>query len=197
MFFGYWKNQVGKLNVRGGTSPVIGRAMRTAFASWFDAEDVHNVAFKALKARQRATPTGEAMALRDVIRISHPAGRSDAHRALIGWLADKADDAYARELVADIDDFLTAQAVTTPAEAIAVIKDRRVPWEFLPSDVLNDAGVWVALTSTIGLTALIRNLARMTRLGTLGPFAPSNVDVAHRLTNADALVRARVHPMDQ
>jgi 60 kDa SS-A/Ro ribonucleoprotein len=33
-FFGYWKNLVGKVSPR-GTAPVIGRAMRTAFGSWF------------------------------------------------------------------------------------------------------------------------------------------------------------------
>src|SRR5262249_33509794 len=47
-FFGYWKNLAGKASPR-GTAPVIGRAMRTAFGSWFNAEDVHEVAFPALK----------------------------------------------------------------------------------------------------------------------------------------------------
>jgi 60 kDa SS-A/Ro ribonucleoprotein len=64
MFFGYWKNMAGKPSPR-GTEAVFGRAMRTALSSCFNAdEDVHPVAFKALKARQRATPAGEPMALR-------------------------------------------------------------------------------------------------------------------------------------
>ena len=195
-FFGYWKNLAGKATAR-GTSPVIGRAMRAAFASWFNAEDVHDVAFPALKARQRATPAGEALALRDVIRIAHVAGRSEAHRTLIGWLAGRISDADARAALADVDDFLTAQAVTSPGDAIAVIRDRRVPWEFLPSHVLADAGVWEELIGAIGLTALIRNLARMTRIGTLGPFtSPATDRVVRRLTDGQAIARARVHPMD-
>jgi 60 kDa SS-A/Ro ribonucleoprotein len=91
-FFGYWKNLAGKPSP-GRTAPVIGRAMRTAFESWFNRDDVHDVAFPALKARQRATPAGEPMALRDVIRIAHVSGRSDAHRTLIGWLAGHVSDA--------------------------------------------------------------------------------------------------------
>jgi 60 kDa SS-A/Ro ribonucleoprotein len=122
------------------------RARRTAFESWFNREDVHDVAFPALKARQRATPAGEPMALQDVIRIAHVCGRTDAHRTLIGWLAGRVSDADARVGLPDVDDFLTAQAVTTPAEAIAVIRERRVPWEFLPSAVMKDAGVWAELT---------------------------------------------------
>jgi 60 kDa SS-A/Ro ribonucleoprotein len=195
-FFGYWKNLAGKASAR-GTAPVIGRAMRTAFEGWFNREDVHDVAFPALKARQRATPAGEAMALRDVIRIAHVSGRSDAHRVLIGWLAGRVSDVEARAALPDVDDFLMAQAVTTPAEAVDVIRGRRVPWEFLPSTVLKDAVVWEELIGTIGLTALIRNLARMTRLGTLDPFmSPAVQRVVTRLTSREALAKARIHPMD-
>jgi 60 kDa SS-A/Ro ribonucleoprotein len=196
MFFGYWKNLGGKPNARGGTSPVLGRAMRTALGSFFTEGDLHAVAFRAVKARQRSTPTGEAMALQDVIRLAHPAGPTDGHRALIGWLAGRVQDHDARALVPDIDDFLTAQAVTGPAEAILVVRDRRVPWEFLPSDVLGDAGVWNELTATVGLTALLRNLTRMTRIGTLAPFAAATDRVVGRLTAAEAIARARIHPMD-
>ncbi len=196
-FFGYWKNLAGKQTPR-GSAPVIGRAMRAAFASWFNAsQDVHDVAFRALKARRRATPAGEAMALRDIIRIAHPAGRSDAHRMLIGWLAYRVDDTAARAALPDVDDFLAAQAVTTPAEAVAVIRERRVPWEFLPSAVTGDPAVWDALLATVGLTALIRNLARMTRIGTLGPFSTGATGrVVGRLTNGQAVAKARIHPMD-
>ena len=196
MFFGYWKNMTGKPVAGRGTSPVIGRAMRSAFASWFDAGDVHEVAYRALKARQRTTPSGEAMALRDIIRIAHPAGRTEQHRALIGWLAERVDDARARELVADIDNFLTAQAVTSPREAVEVVRQRRVPWEFLPSALLSDKAVWDELAGTIGLTALVRNLARMTRIGSIAPFSPTTSLVVGRLTSPDGLRTARIHPMD-
>lgn len=146
-FFGYWKNLAGKPLAGRGMSPVTGRAMRSAFASWFNAGDVHDVAFRALKARQRVTPSGEAMALRDIIRIAHPAGRTDQHRALIGWLAERADDEDARELLPDLDSFLTAQAVTTPREAVEVIRERRVPWDPTTDLVVR------RLTSPDGLTA--------------------------------------------
>jgi 60 kDa SS-A/Ro ribonucleoprotein len=197
MFFGYWKNLAGKpAPGKSGTSPVIGRAMRTAFASWFAADDVHELAFRAVKARQRATPGGEAMALRDIIRIAHPAGRSPEHAVLIGWLAGRISDADARVVLADVDDFLAAQAVSTPAETVRIIRDRRVPWEFLPSEQLAAPAVWDELIGTVGLTALIRNLARMTRIGAIAPLAAATDRVVARLTDGSALARARVHPMD-
>jgi 60 kDa SS-A/Ro ribonucleoprotein len=197
MFFGYWKNLAGKPTLgKSGSSPVTGRAMRTTLASWFTTGDVNDVAFRALKARQRATPQGEAMSLRDVIRIAHPASRTPEQAALIGWLAGRVSDEDARALLAEVDSFLAAQAVTTAAQAVQVIRDRRVPWEFLPAGVLGEAEVWSELIGTIGLTALIRNLARMTRIGTIAPFAEATSRVTARLTDAAALARARVHPMD-
>ncbi len=136
------------------------------------------------------------MALLDIIRIAHPAGRTDAHQGLIGWLAGRVTDAAARAALPEVDDFLTAQAIATPGEAVALIR-RRVPWEFLPSAVLRDQALWQELTGTIGLTALIRNLARMTRLGALGPStAEVTGRVVARLTNGEALAKARIHPMD-
>lgn len=194
-FFGYRKLLKSKTTAR-GTSPVAGRAYRSALAAWFTASDVNDVAFRACKARQRKTPAGEAFDLRDAIRMAHPASDTPERQLLFRWLAGKADDAEAARVLPAVDNFITAQAVKTPAEAIRVVTDRRVPWEFLPSAVLADRGVWEALTETIGVTALIRNLARMTRIGTLAPFAAANVTVIRRLTSAEALARGRIHPMD-
>ncbi|WP_262403461.1 TROVE domain-containing protein [Actinomadura sp. CNU-125] len=56
--------------------------------------------------------------------------------------------------------------------------------------------MWDELVDTVGMTALIRNLARMTRLGTLAPMSDATRRAAERLTNPDALAKARVHPMD-
>ncbi|WP_329520589.1 TROVE domain-containing protein [Spirillospora sp. NBC_01491] len=194
-FFGYFKNLGGKPSAE-GTSPVVGRAMRTALGSWFLAGEVNQVAWRVCKARQRTTPSGEAMALRDVLRIAHPKADGPGRRALFGWIAGNVSDADARGLVPAIDDFLTAQAATAPADAIRVVGERRVPWEFLPDAALKDPEVWDSLVDTIGMTALIRNLARMTRLGTLKPAGDATRRAAARLTDAGALSRARVHPMD-
>ncbi|MEV8639425.1 TROVE domain-containing protein, partial [Streptosporangium sp. NPDC051023] len=92
--------------------------------------------------------------------------------------------------------FLTAKAVTTPAEAVRVVTEARVPWEFLPDAMLREPAVWEALVDTVGMTALIRNLARMTRLGALKPMGDATRRAVARLTDREALLRARIHPMD-
>lgn len=186
-FWGYYKALSGKR---------IGRIARGTLAGWFLNGTTDQVAFKALKARQRKTPQGENLALLDVLRIAHPQADTCEREALFGWLAGNVSDAQAREQIPAIDDYLTAQAVKSPREAVNVVRVRGVPWEYLPSEVLGSPQVWDALIDTIGITALIRNLARMTQIGTLKPLGSATDKVVQRLCNAGELARGRVHPMD-
>ncbi|MFC4909715.1 TROVE domain-containing protein [Actinomadura gamaensis] len=71
-----------------------------------------------------------------------------------------------------------------------------MPREYLPNRVLGDAKVWEALVETVGLTALIRNLARMTQIRTLKPLEGATRRAVKRLTDQDALAAARIQPMD-
>ena len=194
-FFGYYKNLGGKPTSR-GSAPVVGRSLRTALGSWFLNGDADDVAFRACKAAQRRTPQGEEFSLRDVLRIAHPKARDEQDRTLFGWIAGNVPDERARAVLPALDRFLTAKAVTSAAEAVRVVTEHRVPWEFLPDAMLREPEVWNALVDTVGLTALIRNLARMTRLGTLEPMGEATGRAVARLTDANALLRARIHPMD-
>lgn len=195
MLFGYRKQLKGKAGAS-GTAPVASRAWRSALAGWFLAGDVESIAWRACKARQRKTPAGETLALRDILRIAHPVTDSPERKALLGWIAGNVTDSESGSMIATIDAFNIAQAVTTEQGAIDAITGRGVPWEFLPSAQLASPKVWEALASTVGMTALLRNLARMTRIGTIAPFAVVNGEVARRLTDADALRKGRIHPMD-
>ena len=55
--------------------------------------------------------------------------------------------------------------------------------------------VWEALLEEMPLTALIRNLATMTRVGLVAPGSSASRKVAERIADAGALKRARVHPV--
>ena len=195
-FFGYWKNLHGKPTGRNGSSPKIGRLTRGAFADLLLAGEPDQVAFRACKAMARKTPSGEPFSLRDVLRIAHPQADSEQRRALFGWIAGNVPDEQARAVLPSVDAFLTAKAVTTARDAVRVVTERAVPWEFLPDHALTHAQVWEALIDTIGMTALLRNLARMTRLGTLKPMGDATRRAAARLTDQGALAAGRIHPLD-
>jgi 60 kDa SS-A/Ro ribonucleoprotein len=195
-FFGYRKQLKSKPIPGGKTAIVSSRAFRSTLESWFYTDEADSIAFKVCKARQRKTPAGEAFDLRDVLRIAKPHTAVPERRALFGWIAGNVTDEQAAELLPTVARYCQAKAVKTPAEAIRVVTELRVPWEFLPSEVLADRGVWEALASTVGITALIRNLARMTRIGAIAPLSDTTRTVTRRLVNAEALAKGRIHPMD-
>jgi len=202
MFFGYRKQLKGKPAAGGGVAPKSSRAFNSTLAGWFASADPDDVAFRACKARQRKTPAGEPFALRDAVRLGHPKklpAEAESYRereVLLRWLAGKLTDVQAAETLPSVAKFTRAQAVTTDAEAVEVVTELRVPWEFLPSERLSSPAVWEALAETTGITAVIRNLARMTRIGTLKPFSPAVSTVVRRLTSQEQLAKGRVHPMD-
>jgi 60 kDa SS-A/Ro ribonucleoprotein len=195
VFFGYWKNLHGKPTAN-GTAPKVGRLARGALGDLLTTLPADRVAFQACKAAARKTPQGEAFSLRDVLRIAHPKADSDERRTLFGWIAGNVPDEQARAVLPSVDAFLTAKVVTSAAEAVAVVGERGVPWEFLPDSVLTEPTVWDALIDTIGMTALLRNLARMTRIGALTPMGEATRRAAARLTDCDALAAGRIHPLD-
>lgn len=194
-FFGYWKNLHGK-PTGNGTAPRTGRLVRGAFADLFLTDAPDAVAFKACKAAARKTGSGEPFALRDLLRIAHPKADSEQRKVLFGWIAGNVPDEQARAVLPSVDAFLTAKAVTSPEQAVRVVAERGVPWEFLPDSVLTSPAVWEALVDTVGMTALLRNLARMTRIGALRPMSDATRRAAARLADASELAKGRIHPLD-
>jgi 60 kDa SS-A/Ro ribonucleoprotein len=87
---------------------------------------------------------------------------------------------------------LRAQA---PAEAAATIVRHRLTREMVPTELLRHAVVWEALLAEMPLTALVRNLGVMSRVGLLAPMSDAARSVASRVTDPGALRKARVHPI--
>jgi 60 kDa SS-A/Ro ribonucleoprotein len=65
----------------------------------------------------------------------------------------------------------------------------------VPTQFLTRPEVWEALLPHMGLTALVRNLATMTRVGVIAPLGEHVPAICARLTDAAQLSKARVHPI--
>jgi 60 kDa SS-A/Ro ribonucleoprotein len=87
-----------------------------------------------------------------------------------------------------------AKVCEDEAALIGLIAEFRLAREHLPSTMLSSVPVWAALLPTMPLTALTRNLGKMTSIGLLSPLSDATATVVAKLTNAAALKRARVHP---
>ena len=185
----------------GGWGPVT----RRAFASWYLDKDPDRLAYQLIKYRRRGGGD-HAWSHADILKMAHPKPRTadgtlmTEHDALFGWLCGKGirDDGLPKWVVAYRRAQEIAHSTGSPAaKYVALIGEYPgLPWEALGDEATGQADVWRALIDAgMPVTALIRNLPKMTRLGVLAPMSSHLRAVCEQLADADALKRQRVHPV--
>ncbi|WP_034160135.1 TROVE domain-containing protein [Sphingomonas sp. ERG5] len=130
-----------------------------------------------------AAATGNDPSLADIVRMVHPKPADAARRAFYGWLIAKPYDVAA--LPIEIAAFEAWKR--DPSGALPP-----VPFEWLTAVPLT-AEQWGQLAGTIGWQALRMNLNTLARNGAFGVTGVT-ATVAARLSDADALTKARVLP---
>ena len=164
-----------------------GRSLTRAVATWYTDKSVEDLTYQVVKYRQRDSWTH-----RDVFRKAHPRSAEPAFQGLGEWIL-RGNAADAPGLVRG---FEAAQVAPTSALP-ELIREHRLTWEMVPTEALNDREVWEALLEgNVPLGALIRQLPRLTRIGLLEPMAEATEAVAARLVDAEALRKARIHPLN-
>lgn len=182
-----------------------GRGLRRAIASWYLDRDPGKAAYDMIKYRQR-----DGWSHRDLLRLSHPVAERNDQRMLFDYVAHREAGKKLTDEVARLDDdgdrsvekllygFEQAQAAKTPKETAKLIADYNLPREAVNTDHLTSPEVWEALLYAgkgMPLGALIRNLPTLTRVGLIGPMTPHVGEITKRITDAEALKAARIHPL--
>jgi 60 kDa SS-A/Ro ribonucleoprotein len=171
-----------------------GRGVRRAVGRWYTDRPARELAYQLLKYPQR-----DGWSHRDALRLAHPRPESDERRALLaravsGTLPGDAPDTESTRLVRAVAG-LHAEAGMEPRRAAEWVREHRLTREMVPTHLLAHGVVWEALLEGMPLTALIRNLATLTRVGVLAPGSEAAASVAARIADRAALTRARVHPV--
>lgn len=177
-----------------------GGGMRRAFSRWFNARAVDDVALQVVKYQAR-----DGWAAKDIMNLAHPnpkkatgAGEFASRDALYRWATyglEGLDADQRTKLPAMIDAFEGLKGLTDVGKIVALIRDHALPREAVPTEHLTRPEVWEALLPHMGLTALVRNLATMTRVGVIAPLGDHVPAICARLTDAAQLTKARVHPI--
>lgn len=167
-----------------------GRGLRNGVARWFLEMPTEKLCLQAIKYSQR-----EGWSLRDLLRLSHPVTKDKERAALIDWIAhpDKPEAIInAREAFRLVEGKYQAKESSDVAE---VIRKYSLPREAVPTEQLNSKEVWDALLVDMPMTAMIRNLGKMSNIGLLEPFSKASEYVAERLLDEKQLAKARIHPL--
>lgn len=171
-----------------------GTGTRKAFQNWFLSKSPEQIGYQAIKYMQR-----DGWSQRDLLRKAHPFGTPEQN-VMFKFIAKKGD---IKRL--DLADILALPPQVkaaveaksegcSPKKIVSLIETHKLPWEAIPTEHLNNTAVWNALIPSIGITALLRNLGRMTAIGVIG-----NNDItkyiAGTLTNEETIRKGRLHPL--
>jgi 60 kDa SS-A/Ro ribonucleoprotein len=183
---------------------ITGSGIKRAFARWYTQRTPTDLALQLAKYQQR-----DGWSHRDILRLAHPLPLNPAMETILGWTRNHELDSDGIEWAAKNDlplelPFVTEalfflQAVnalqsSSVEQACALIHEFRIPRECVPTEMLDSERVWDAMLPHMGLTAVIRNLGKMTSVGLLLDDLVSG-HICSIITDAERLKRARVHPV--
>jgi 60 kDa SS-A/Ro ribonucleoprotein len=189
----------------------FGSAVRRAVGDWYTRWNVDQLAYELVKYQQR-----DGWSHKDVFRLVHPKFPPEAQSVIrwsLGLSADErivarknqgapknsTDQGVRYKAVGELPDILQAYEAAQhadEAELVTLIQKYGLTREMVPSDKLGSAKVWEALVPNLGLTALMRNLNKMTAVGLIAPFSATTSYVVDQITNPDNLRKARLHPLN-
>ena len=162
-----------------------GSGLKKAIRKWYSEKDVDHLAHQAVKYRQR-----NGWSHRDLLRLTHPSTDEKARNSVYKWITQ----GKVKKSVPDIiKGFEKTKGLEKPD--VNLIQDYGLTREMIPTSWLNHADVWEALLENMPLTAMVRNLGKMTNVGLIFPMSEAVKEVVRNLTNEEKLKKARVHPL--
>lgn len=163
------------------------RGLRKGVSKFYLNKSDEKLAYQVIKYRQR-----NGFTHRDVLRLCHASALTKVKNGILRYAVGKESDS----LHPTIDAFERVQDTDDIKEVIKLVQEFKLPWEALKTEHLKDKRVWSALLPDMPITALVRNLGRMTSNGTLVSALGENTKtVVSKLRNKEAISKSRIHPM--
>ena len=173
----------------------FGRGLKRAVGNWYQEQDIERLAYQVVKYQSR-----DGWSNADALRLSHPKTEDILRNAIYKWIVDGFKETAlkygADSLPRIVKAFEEAKefpdAYRTHAD---MVRQHNLSREMLPTESLNRPEVWEALLERMPLTAMIRNLGNMSKVGLLKPLSDASRKVVSTLTDREQLKKARIHPI--
>ena len=187
-----------------------GRGLRKAVSKWYTNRSIDSLGYQVVKYQQR-----EGMSHRDVLRLAggEMSATTPAQQAVFRWIVAGIEGMGKREVVRkggksgsypaldlsllprSIEGWEKMKKASSAKEAAKLIREYNLTHEMVLSSFKNDPLVWEALLDEMPITALIRNLGKLSSLGLLKPFSTALKSVEEKLSSKEILQKGRVHPV--
>ena len=173
-----------------------GRLQKRAISAFYNEKKPMVLANAVTKYKNR-----EGWTHLDVLRLAHVKPGSAGTAVVLKYVV-KGEIVPVASVTGDADALQALHFLQTVEEAktaevprlLELIVKHRLAREHIPSQHLNLEPVWESLLPSMGMTALIRNLGKMTAIGLLKPLSPVVGLVCSKLSDPTVLKAARVHP---
>jgi 60 kDa SS-A/Ro ribonucleoprotein len=168
-----------------------GSGLRGLVNRWYnEADSAERTVFQCVKYQQR-----NGWSHRDALRLGHPRPRNDEFNSALKFIVGK-DESDGKNVPGIARDALSLKLlVDSPERAAKIISESKLPREVVPTELLNSVEVWEALLESMPITAMIRNLGKMSAVGLLTSSSEATRHVFKSLGDEDLLKRGRVHPL--
>ena len=171
-----------------------GRGLRNAVARWYGEKSARDLTYQTLKYQAR-----DGWSHRDLLRLAHPTPQNDEQQIVFHWATQGwpgvGNEVHPIESVRLLWAFETLKRTDDAAKVADFVREFGLPREAIPTQFLTNVEVWEALLENMPMTALIRNLATMTKIGLLTAGSAATQKVVAQLGDAERLRKARVHPI--
>lgn len=169
----------------------LGTSRNRAIADWYGNQTPEQIAFQAVKYRQRYGWTHK-----DSLRQSRPKFHTELYDDVAKWILGKYNGDIG-QLPDVIIAFERAQTAKTVKEVLTVLDEFPLPWEALPTQFHKSPEIWQKLfyTGQLKGQALVRNITRLARLNAFDDMVFAS-DYAVALTDIEMIKRTRLHPLN-
>lgn len=166
-----------------------GKSYKRTIQNWYLNKKPSDVAYQVTKYQQR-----NGWSHRDVLRLAKPVVQESEMTSVIRYAVGKEYESIGSsgEL---FDRIKEVNAATSEKQVVALIEKGLVR-EHIPTKWLNSPDVWASLLVDMPISALIRNLGKMSNIGLLKPLSSHSQYVCDRLNDEKLLKAGRVHPIN-
>lgn len=171
-----------------------GRGLRSGIAKWYTDKDLRQLSYQCSKYVSR-----NGWSHRDLLRLSHVKTADETRNEILHWCArgweGVGEEPHPKPELLPIWAFEKAKRATDEKEIIKLINNYDLVRECIPTQFLNSAAVWEALLEKMPMTAMVRNLGKMSAIGLLSPLSVATNKIMNELGDIERIKNSRIHPI--
>jgi len=165
-----------------------GRSVRGAVSTWYNSLGISKLAYQLAKYQNR-----KEWRQADVLKLAHVKPANEVISKAFKWaVSDEFDRVLAETAIGGKK---AVEEAETVKEVLSAISTYRLTWEMVPNKWFSEKEVWRVLLANMPLTAMIRNLNKMTAVGLLASNTPETIFVVDKLSDQSYIRSSRVHPL--